>query len=482
MSCIHYQDLLSLGTDPSARVAIERHSETCPECGPALARLKSSAEILRAYQPPMALGARARIWRGLEQPPREPSVPWFRWLAPVAGLAVAAGALLAVLVDRVPPEPVQAPTLVAGEVKTLDSSAPVPRGALPLGTWVKTAEPTKVDLGRWKMDTQSGSVVHLAALERGNLDVRLFRGEASFAVDRLNPEEVLLVTTRQARLQAFGSRVRVGADDEHTAIDVEEGRVLVYREGESKPVLLLPGQKLEIRAHPSAAPSAPSAAAPASVPPAAPIVAEPVSVPMPPAPASSPRVAPKAPVAPSPPSVAPAAAPLTPPPAPTVADSEAQLKVARTALKEDAPKAAQLATEVLSSNHDAKVEVEALLLLADANRRNGALHTAAELYLRAAGLPAGQAYAEEALEQRAELLVEIGDPGGALTTLRDADARFPSGPFAPERARMEAEIELSRGDRVKAIAALERAAARARAQGDLSRARTFEARADALGR
>lgn len=167
------------------------------------------------------------------------------------------------------------------------------------------------------------------------------------------------------------------------------------------------------------------------------------------------------------------------PPAST-ADSAAQLSRARKALESDAPRAAELATEVLSARPDAKVEVAALLVLADAQRRRGATQTAAELYARVAKHPAASPFAEEALLQSASLLKELGDASGALAALAQADLSYADGPLAPERARLEADIELSRGRLSAAVSALKRAAARARAKGDETSARSFEARAAGL--
>lgn len=521
MSCAYTSEIFSLGADPAASALLERHAATCPDCGPALTALRSAAKTLNTFQPSAALGARARIWRGIEQGGPRAETP--RWVWPLGASALAAGALVAVVIGR--PSAAPQPTLVAGEVRLLDADpAAAPAKGLPKEAWVKTSKASTMDLGSATLQTKVGSIVRLAEVAPGNLELRLFRGDAALTVDRLTPTDVLMVTTRQARIQAFSSRVLLQATDRETVVEVQDGRVLVYREGETKPVMLLAGQVLRVAAAAgnaavssavgdsaaarnsaagdlaaaggsATAGSAGAVVAPATAP-IAPIATEPVALTEPLAaaptvlPAKAPRSPPVATVTRSSPSPEPAppvavgsAAPEVPaaPPAPASgADSAAQLSRARKALESDAPKAAELATEVLSARPDAKMEVAALLVLADAQRRRGATQDAAELYARVARLPAASAFAEEAWLQSASLLNELGDRGGALAALAQADAKYSDGPLAPERARLEADIQLRQGHVEAAVRALKRAAQLARAKGDETSARAFEARATAI--
>ncbi len=504
MSCVYTSEIFSLGADPVASAMLERHAVTCPDCGPALQTLRSAATTLDAFQPTAALGARARIWRGIAQGGPAKETP--RWVWPLGISALAAGALVAVLIGR----PSSAPpplTLVKGELRLLDAPAgATPVRGLPQEAWVKTSKASTMDLGSATLETKVGSIVRLAEVAPHNVELRLFRGDAALNVDRLAPTEVLMVTTRQARIQAFSSRVLVQATDRETVVRVQDGRVLVYREGENKPVMLFPGQTLTVGAASAPAASAAGAAAAPVTAGAEPVVREPVALkepvalteplaaqpvvvaakpsralPAPPPVTSVARAAPSAELVP-PPAASPEAAAQNPPSAPPapLTDSAAQLSRARKALESDAPKAAELANEVLSARPDAKMEVAALLVLADAERRRGATQTAADLYARVAKHPAASAFAEEALLQSASLLSELGDATGALAALAQAAFNYADGPLAPERARLEADIELSRGRVGAAVRALERAAAQARAKGDETSARAFDARAAAI--
>jgi tetratricopeptide (TPR) repeat protein len=152
------------------------------------------------------------------------------------------------------------------------------------------------------------------------------------------------------------------------------------------------------------------------------------------------------------------------------------LSEARALLDSDASGAARMAGSLVDRGAAPEVEVEALLVLADAERRRGDPARAAGLYRRVVEHAHGAPFAEEALYNCASLLSASGDREGALAVLTEAEQRVGIGALGPERSSLEAELHLSAGERGRARTALERAAMRARQMGDEASARVFAER------
>jgi hypothetical protein len=216
----------------------------------------------------------------------------------------------------------------------------------------------------------------------------------------LEPGETLGIETAHASISALASRFQVEVTAEETRIQVAEGTVHV--QGPDAPEQVLgAGQRLSVRARQR--PSAPAAkvAAPA-----------------------------------------------------LEGEQRHTLAVAKQALAEDPPRAAALAEQVLGQAPGPEIEVQALALLADAERRQGAHRRAFQVYGRVARHPGGRGYAEEALYRQAALATELGQEQEALGPLKEAENLFPRGPLAPERAALLSRLELKNGHPERAAAAL----------------------------
>src|SRR5262249_9137367 len=122
------------------------------------------------------------------------------------------------------------------------------------------------------------------------------------------------------------------------------------------------------------------------------------------------------------------------------------LEAARTALRRDPPRAAELAEGILKDGASGPVEAGALAILADAERRRGRLREAASTYAKVRDHAEGAPYAEEAMLQRALLLVRVHEDAEALLELDRLERAHPDGPTAPERASLAASLLLARGD------------------------------------
>lgn len=168
----------------------------------------------------------------------------------------------------------------------------------------------------------------------------------------------------------------------------------------------------------------------------------------------------------SPPSAVPTPAPA---PQPAIVDQEAStaprslppaeqqraIGAARAALAEDPPRAAELAEELLSTKPSQAIEVLALAVLADAERRRGALDRAETLYGQVARHPAGAALLEEALYRQALLAEARGAPRAALVALAEAEDKVATGPLWPERAALAARLHLQEGRALEAARVVE---------------------------
>ncbi|MEQ8274384.1 MAG: FecR domain-containing protein [Deltaproteobacteria bacterium] len=137
-----------------------------------------------------------------------------------------------------------------------------------------------------------------------------------------------------------------------------------------------------------------------------------------------------------------------------VVSPKERLRIARKVVASDASRAAELASSVLDEAPAPALEAEALAVLADARRRAGDDAEAAELYRALADHPAASAYGEEALLQLALVSRNVGRLDTARAALETANARYPHGPLALERAALGARLALADGAPGRAAAIL----------------------------
>jgi ferric-dicitrate binding protein FerR (iron transport regulator) len=431
LACKHLDRTLSLeACTVEKRDEALVHAGDCPVCGPALDELNAAGRALRAVDPqPLVTAERARIWRGVAARRRAPAGPMWWALGGLAVAATAAVVLLAlrtgdadsdalpmtVVMGELTPVDMTDPALEASPASAVAGGAAVEAGAprpMPVSRWVRAPRTVAADLGLARVSLSAGSVVSLEPRAAREVDLRLYRGIASVSVEKLAPSEAFEVTTPLARVKVVGTRFQVESRAEATHIRVEEGTVWVWENGSDKPT--------------SDKPTVVHAGQELDV-----------------------------------------RAPATP---------REVLSEARALLDSDATGAARIAGSLVDQGAAPEVEVEAILVLADAERRRGEAAKAAELYRRVAEHARGGAYAEEALYKCASLLGAAGDASAALTALADAETRVGAGAIGPERASLEAELLLGAGQRTRAAAAFARAAERARAMGDDASARVFSER------
>lgn len=292
----------------------------------------------------------------------------------------------------------------------LQTPAPPPEPALAASPWLRVQADNQI--GSAHVWPGPGTEIQLADVELGS-DLRLWRGEARFEVPALKHAPALGVQTRQARIVALGARFSVQADPDQTFVSVTEGEVQIFAGRSQKPQVLRPGRRIRIGR------SAPKAAEPAPV-------AQPATT-------TPPRRAP-----------------------PPIADAQADLRDARRWLEKDADRAADMAERVIQTRPEAPVQLQALLLLADARRRAGRRPEAADIYQRILSHPERGAFEEETRFQRAHLLHEMGRDPAAIEELESAHRLHPEGPLAPERCALWAQLLLDRGDARGAAQVLQR--------------------------
>lgn len=416
MSCPLEEEVMCLdsGAVSSERRELEEHARSCARCGEVLETLRAARTLARTYAPQPSAAARARMLRNVEAAAhRRPKLD-LRWILVPAAAALAA---LIVVATKPAPEPVH--RIVEGALTRID------------GSWVRADRVSRADLGIASVAIERGAILNVVAHAAREVDVRLYRGEVSAAVEKLGDGDSFEINTRQARIKVVGTRFTVRAAEEETSVSVEEGTVWVWPLGATEPLVLNAGQQHHIGDKKP----------------------EPVVISPPPPPPPVPENKVKA----APPKV-------------EAKEARVRLSEARAALDANAPRAARVAQEILAAAPDDRVELEALLLLADAERQNGKASIAADHYRRVAEHPRGKGYAEEALLHRARLLERIGDSRGALEALRRAESSAPNGALAPERCRLEAELYTKAGDLAAAIEALDRGIERARNNGDASTA------------
>jgi len=177
---------------------------------------------------------------------------------------------------------------------------------------------------------------------------------------------------------------------------------------------------------------------------------------------------------------------LRPEPSPATSETRQALTRARALVRHDAAGARRVAKAVLDGAVEARDEVDALAVIADAHRRSGEPREAAAYYARVAEHPAGAAYAEEALLRRARMLLQVRDYDGALHALATAKRRYSAGDLAPERCAAEAQVWLTKARTLRAADVVESCSGASLSVQDVRRAvadalqTTHPARARAL--
>jgi hypothetical protein len=256
----------------------------------------------------------------------------------------------------------------------------------------------------------------------------LSAGALRSTVEPLAGEEAYEIITGDARIAVHGTRFWVDTGNTGTWINVEEGRVAIWPSGASVPRIAQAGEHILIARNLDS--DVPRALA------------------RPPEPKSErPRE-----------------------------NGARTLELASEALPNDAPRAAELAERVLESGAKGELEARALAILADAERRRGFARRAELAYARLRDHPRGGPYAEEAMLQRAMLLVELGERSGALEELSRLEGSHPRGATAPERVSLAAKLHLANDDAALAAEVI----LRARVEGtslELSKRRIEVARA-----
>lgn len=426
LACKHLDRTLSLeACTADERGAALAHAGECPVCGPALDELTSVGRTLRAVDPePLVTAERARIWRGVAARRRAPAGPM--WWA-LGGLAVAATAAVVLLVLRTGDGDSDAlpMTVVMGELTPVDVTTPEleapPASAVAGGAAVEAGAPRPMPVSRWVRAPRTVAAdLGLARVSLSAGSVVSLEPRAAREVDlRLYRGTASLSVEKLAPSEAFEVTTPLAR------VKVVGTRFQVESRAEATQIRVEEGT-VWVWENGSDKPTVVHAGQTLDV-----------------------------------------RAPATP---------REVLSEARALLDSDATGAARIAGSLVDQGAAPEVEVEAILVLADAERRRGEASKAAELYRRVAEHARGGPYVEEALYKCASLLGIAGDTSGALTALADAETRVGVGAIGPERASLEAELLLGVGQRARAAAAFARAAERARAMGDDASARVFSER------
>lgn len=398
----------------------------------------------RTYEPVPAPGAGARVWERVE---RERSEPWiFRVRFSHAAVAVACAAAFVFFQLRPPAEEPD--------------------------VWQEVPAGRSMTVARASVKTLAPSTVRTPPVTDERDVVQLVDGALSLAVAKRAPGRSFVVETRHAIVRVVGTAFEVHASDSGTRVAVSEGIVEVTPRG-GIARRLVAGQQVTV------APQLLAAKRPALE--KAPVVKAPVEPEPEPEPAQARtnfvrekrvvKVKQKVKVRPAPaPTPAPKAAPKVVAKAeekapaeaetieiPGVSEATKRLDEARSVVKKDARRAAEIATDVMENAPSPQIEADALAVLADASRRAGDVGAAARLYLALADHPNGHAYGEEALLRRALVLRGQGRIEEATSALERAHADYPNGPLAMERAALSARVALADGDPRRGAWALLRA-------------------------
>lgn len=303
-------------------------------------------------------------------------------------------------------------------------------------------------------------------------ELSLEHGYLAIAVEPLEADESFALSTPAALIEVIGTIFRVKVEPEGTLVEVEEGVVRVTpRTGAEQRVLRAKERTfVELKRSAPAASGGPAVPPPAPrsleiKPNAAPPTAARPRIPVARAPAPSPAPVPAATAPPVPARSAPEAlepgAPAlgvhSPVPVVPVVPRLTPVERARAALPVDAKEARAIAEAVLEENPSPEVEIEALMISADASRRGGDLAAALSFYLRVARHPKGELYAEEATLRAARIHAARDQHRAALSVLSEARRRFAAGPLLPERLALEAGLHRLAGELTAAAAVLDAA-------------------------
>ena len=392
------------------------HARECADCGRHLDRVAVAYRALRAEPVPALSPARRvelrhRIDAEIEKPRLD------RRLLIAALAAALAGAAVLVLWPASP-----------GVPRMIRDGESV---GLPSNQRVSVAPASRVVFGAASLEIERESTL---SFEPGPelTGLSMEEGRVRFEVSPVSPARPFAVSTPLARFEVLGTRFVLDVSPERVELNVEDGRVRMVPADGQPPREVSSGQIVIIEKKRKEK-SEPIASAP----------------PPPPAPRKRSR-----------PPVARRAPPARKIPEPAVtATAQVRLDQAREVVLHDAARARDLARGVLDEKPAPALEIRALLVLADAERRTGEWRAAAAAYLRVAEHQNGTPYAEEAFLRRAQILAEHADARAALAALEAASRRFPGGALLPERAVLEARLDLEEQHPAAAADALERAGA-----------------------
>lgn len=445
MSCRREAEALSFGRGAIAaedRRGIEAHVASCGDCASAISELNRARRALLNEDVEPSEADLQRVWLGLVGAREKKERPWIWWAAPLA--ACAATLVFALIFATKDQTSLPATQLVEGGVTAPDHVLKLGE-TLPANTPLAIAPKTKLLVGSARVVSGAESELILGAdLEHSEL--RLDRGHLAIAVDPLQASQSFVISTPAAMIEVIGTVFRVKVEPNGTAVSVDEGVVRVTPRNGGAAELVRAGQRTFVSNTPAPAGQRAEVVAPkqepiARVPPVK------IAPPKPRAPAPAPVVKKDPPREVAVVETARAAEPPPPatpviPPRPAAVD---RVKQAREALPVDAKEARAIAQEVLEQKPAPEIEIEALMISADASRRGGDLQAALSFYRRVADHPRGAPYAEEALLRAARIHVALGDPLVAVQLLSRARERFPSGALEPERHALGANIQRNTG-------------------------------------
>lgn len=415
MTCPRQADVLRLGAGPLSeadRQILRRHADACPSCKDAVDAMNRARAVLRGYAQAPHPSARVRVWEGLEKKRRRSGQPTVLWSA-----AALAGALAVVLIiPRLFPREVITPRLERGHIlakgQTVASGGNLPSGPALL----KSVGPARIATAGATLELSAGTTLRLSA---GGPE--LVSGELALSPLGTTPIEI---STEAVRIAAIAGRVRVWVEGEEAFVRVEQGRAVADPGGGATPEALAAGAERIYVATP--APDEGESPQPA---------------------ASEGQPDPKRDLA-KPPSPSTRASNALHAPrrrSPPRKDHAASLKAAHAVLPAAPKRARALAQKVLNARPEPRLEVNALVLIADAERRSGQLRQALRSYQRVIDHESGNDYAEEALFRQANLHTTLRERSEALSKLEAGDQRFADGVLAPERAALKARLYLEAG-------------------------------------
>ncbi len=422
---------------------------------PVRQELELAKQAIEARTKPLSADRQARLWAQIEAAQSQPQgAAWWQSIRAFwssrsfelsVGLAAAAAIALYVAIPKTP----AAPTLTRGAL--FGGSAALSEGqTVPLKTTLKARAPARVQLAQAELRLEAGVQLEL----RTPRAVRVLSGGVLVWTDN----QPISAQTQEATVEAVSARFRIARTPTFSEVTVHEGTVQLRRANGAMEQLKAPNRtRIPIEQISQTEPSKPAKKTAAVAPPAPVPALEPVSKPLARAPARPSKrtrklAAPKAP-APGGPRTAP----------PPIAPKEARRKLAqaRRIVRRDAPRARAMAEDVLDRSPPPAERIGALMVLADAHRREGRASKAATTYERVAKSPSAGRFLEEAILRQAELLLGMGQPTEAIAVLRANPIK--SGLLAPERTALLADLHAAQGHPDKAAAALE-AAPQLRAQ------------------